>query len=263
MKRNLLFFLVLGAFLASGSHTSILMAQGAAGAGGQLAQTSVSPQQPQSQTNKPPIPVVVVDYLYLMQIHPVFFAEMNAWEQKVTQANEKIRQEVENLQKMRRELEVLTPGTPDFSQKAEAARQYEAGINLRAMKNNEEAQLEEINIAYKAYQEIKSMVERYAVGNNIYVVINHVDIARRLPAEATVETKSAELAQFPTTVVWRNPNLDITSAIEKWLNDTYEPKGYKSVNFDQLKEQRLANRSANGGAQSQTNVAVGPGQTGR
>jgi len=260
MKRNLLFLLALGAFLASGTLTSVLMAQGAPGAGVQPTQNAANPQP---QANKPIIAVVAVDYLYLMDIHPQLFAERNALNQQFKATGELFRKEYEKLQNMQREIDVITPGTQEYSVKMEAARKFKSDVDLRAIKDQEEFQIKGLNIEYQAYQEIKNMVERYAVANNILVVINHVDIARRLPEEKTVDIKELELTQM-STVVWVNPLYDITQAIENWLNDTYEKKGFQAVNYKQLIEQKFGSRSANGGTQQpQTNVAAGPGQVGR
>ena len=249
MKRNLLLLFALGTLLTLGTTTSNLMAQGGA-----------SPAQPAQQ--KPPIPVVVVDYMYLMDIHPQLFVEMNTLTQKLKLAQDKVQGDMQQLQLKQKELSALTPGTPDYTMKMDEFRKSESDIKLRAINEEEALQLTELHANYQAYQEIKLMVERYASANNILLVINHIDIARRLPAEKSLQTMSVELSQMPT-VVWRNPTYDITPAIEKWLNDTYAAKNIAPVNYEQLKEQRFGAKPGGIAQPPQTSVATGAGQPGR
>ena len=252
MKRILLFLLALGTFLALSALTTELMAQG----GVQPVQTSANPAPAnQAPANKPPIPVVVVDYIYLMDIHPQLYADMNVLNQQFKQTSELVRKDLETWQNMQRELEGITPGTTEYSTKMEAARKFKADVELRAIKDQEDFQMKELNITYRAFQEIKGMIDQYAKKNNILVVINHVDIVRRLPAEKTAETKNVELSQIPT-VIWVNPIYDITTAIENWLNEFYVPKGYEAVNYPQLIEQKFGARTRNTGTQTPTNVAL-------
>ena len=258
MKRTLLLLFVLGVFLTSGT-TSNLMAQAVQG-GTAPAQPAATATQPAANPQtRPQIPVVVVDYMYLMEIHPKLSVEMNGLEQKAKAMQQNFQNDALQLQNMQKELSSSPAGSPDYTKQMEAIRKFDADARLRAIKEEESLQLAEIQCNYQAYQEIKGKVEAYARTNNILVVINHVDIARRLPAEKSLQTMGLELSQMPT-IAWRNPNLDITPAIENWLNDDYAKQNIKPVNYDQLKEQRFR---SGGGTQLPTNVATGAGQPGR
>ena len=246
MKRNLLLLFALGTLLTLGITTSNLMAQGNAPA----------TNQPANPQTKPPIPVVVVDFMYLMEIHPQLHVERNNLDQKLKQAQTKVQGDLVQLQNKQKELSGIAIGTPGYSEKMDEIRKIDSDIKLRAINEEEALQLNDIRINYQAYQEIKNMIDAYARNNNILLVINHLDIARRLPVEKTPQTMDVELSQMQT-VICRNPAYDITPAIEKWLNDTYVPKGFAAVNYEQLKEQRFNQRPA-GGTQSPTNVAVAP-----
>ena len=250
MKRNLLLLFALGTLLTLGTITTNLMAQG-----------GNAPAQPAAnQQTKPQIPVVVVDFIYLMEIHPQLYVESNNLLQKNKQAEDKVQNELMQLQNRQKELLALTPGLPDYAAKVDELRKAEADIKLRAMNEGDSLQMSELRSNYQAYQEIKAMIDAYAKNNNILLVINYFDIARHLPAEQSPQTMNAELTQLPT-VVWRNPVYDITPAIEKWLNDTYGPKGFPAVKYETLKEQRFGTKP--GGATQPTNVATGTGQQGR
>ena len=262
MKRNLLFHLALGAFLASITVTSNLMAQG----GNVAAPPANAPANPPVNSQAAPtapkqqIPVVVVDYLYLMEVHPFLHVETNKLLQRKKTANDNVQKDMDQLQKLQRELQTLTSGSSQYSAKMEEIRIFQANAQLRAIKENEEIELAALQLQYNAFKEIKSMVEFFAKNNSISVVINNTDIARRLPAERSPQTMDAEMSQMQG-IVWFVPGLDITQHIEKMLNDNYKPKGYEAVNYEKLKEQMLGNRPAAGPPTPPTDIATRPGQT--
>ncbi len=245
MKRTLLCLLAMVALVASGTVTSNLLAQQ-----GAVAQPAANPQQQQAAA--PLIPVAVVDYMYLMDIHPKLYADMNALMQNQKAASEKLQADRTQLAAMQRELEAMTVGTPDYTKKMEDIRRADSEFKIRAAKMSEEIQMAGLHANYNAFLEIKNMVNVYAERYNIAVVINNMDVARRLPKERSPETMSAEMSQLETTVACHQSAYSITPAIEGWLNNTYKGK-YDVVNFDQLKEQRFAK------PQQQTSVATGPG----
>ena len=250
MKRTLLLLFAMGTLLTLGTTTSNLMAQGAGAA-----------QPAANQQQKPQIPVVVVDFMYLMEIHPQLYVETNNLNQKIKQVSEKFQNDTVQFQNKQKELQGLTPGTQSYAEKMDELRKSEAEIKLRAMNEEDSLQLIELRANYQAYQEIKAMIDAYAKNNNILLVVNHIDIARRLPKEQSPQTMSAELSQMPT-VVYRNTAFDITPAIEKWLNDTWGPKGIPAVDYETVKDQRFGTKP--GGAAPQTNVATaGAGGVGR
>jgi len=252
MKRTLLLLFVLGAFLASGTTATDLMAQ----------QGGAAPAQPAANPQpQPQIPAVVVDTMYLMQIHPKLYAEKNALLQSQKQARDALQLKAQEYQNMMRELQGLTPGTPEYSKKSNEVRQFEFDLNLQANDLSEKAQLNLIIINYNAYQEIKKYVDTFAKQSNIVLVFNHIDIARQLPVEQkpSPETMDTELS-VTQAVIWRNPSYDITGHIEKMIDQAYANNpNYPKVNFEQVKQQMLGQRSAAGGAQPPTGVAT-PGQ---
>ena len=256
MKRNLLFLLALGAFLASVTVTTNLMAQGGNVAAPMATAPANQPANPQAAvpaTQKPPIPMAVVDYLYLMEIHPQLYAEMNKLNLQKKAVEDKIKSNVDELQRLQKELQGLTTGSPQYSAKMEEIRNLQVRIQASAMTEQDKFDLAELHLLYNAFMEIKSMVQFFAVSNNISVVINNLDISRRLPAERSPQTMDAEMSQIQG-IVWVLPGLDITQHIEKMLNETHGPKGYATVDYKVIREQKYGARPANSPA-----VATGPG----
>ena len=265
MKRNLLFLLALGVFLASMTITSTLMAQ--VPQGGNAASPVTSPAgQPAAAPAanpqpRPQIPLAVIDYVYLMEIHPQLYAETNKLLQRKKLANEAIQKDMDQLQKLQRELNGPTSGSPQYTAKMDEIRIFQANAQLRAVKENEEIELLALQFQYNAFVEIKGLVQRFAQTNNISVVINNMDITKRLPAERSPQTMDAEMSQMQG-IVWIVPGLDITHYIEKMLNDTYIPKGYAAVDYNKIKEQMYGNKPGGGVAPPPTGVSQVPGQPG-
>ena len=262
MKRNLLFLLALGVLLASVAFTSILLAQAP---GGNVVAPPTNAPAANSQPNpqpRPQIPVAVVDYVYLLEIHPFLYAETNKLLQQKKQANDSMQKDMEQLQKLQRELQSIITGTPQYSAKMEEIRVFQAGAQLRAIKQTEEIDLAALQLQYNAFKEIRGMVQLFAQNNNISVIINNPDISRRLPVENSTQKSTQamdmEMSQMQG-VVWFLPGLDITSHIEKMLNDTYTPKGYDIVDYNKYKEQ-VYGKPSGGAAMQAPGVATGSGQ---
>ena len=257
MKRNLLFLLALGVFLASVAVTSHLMAQGgnvAAPMGtAPAAQPANAPAAPASQ--RPQIPVAVVDYLYLMEIHPQLYAEMNKLDLQKKAAEDKIKKDMDEVQKLQKELPGYTTGSPQYSAKMEEIRNLQVRIQANAMSEQDRINLAELQLLYDAFKDIKGMVQFFAQSYNISIVINNLDISRRLPAEKSPQTMDAEMSQI-NGIVWIVPSLDITQHIEKMLNDNFGPKGYPVVDYRIIKEQKYGSKPAN----TPTGIATAPGQ---
>ena len=260
MKRNLLFLLSLGVFLASVAVTSHLMAQGTNGtappanvpANPPVSSSAVQPAQ------RPPIPVAVVDYKYLMQIHPKLYAETNLLIQNQKAFKDQYDTEMKVLQSLNRELEGIAAGSADYTRKREELRRRTTDLEISAADFTELNQTQLLKSNYYAYQDIKKIIDGVVKEHNIIVVIDFIDIPRQLPAEQTLETMMLELTQTQTVVSY-NPNFDITRTVEQALNNLFAGK-YPAVNFAEVKKQMFNKTPAAGPASSPTNVATGSGQ---
>ena len=260
MKRNLLSLLALGVFLASVAVTSNLMAQGGNGATPPVTapanQPVNSPAAPVAQ--KPLIPMAVVDYLYLMEIHPQLYAETNKLNLQKKAVEEKLKRDMDEVQNLQKELQALTTGSPQYSAKMEEIRNLQLRIQATAMSEQDKFDLAELQLFYNAFKEIKGLVKSFAVSNNISIVINNTDIYRRLPAERSPQTMDAEISSQMQGIVWVVPGLDITQHIEQMLISTYKPNGYDVVNYETIKQQKYGGPKPGPG--SLTGVAQNPNQ---
>jgi len=254
MKRNLLFLLVLGAFLASVAVTSNLMSQG----GNVAAPPATGTPQATSPAPRPPIPVAVVDYKYLMQIHPKLFADTNTVIQAQKDFKVKYESQVKDLQGLNRELEGITAGSADYTRKREELRRRTTDLEISAADYSEKNQTFLIQANYSAYQDIKKLVDITVKENNIIVVMDFLDIPRQMPVEQTLESMMFELTQSQS-IVSCNPNYDITPIIEQKLNLQFAGK-YPAVNFSEFKQQMFGGRSPAGPVSLPTSVANGNNQ---
>jgi Outer membrane protein (OmpH-like). len=247
MKRILSSLLLTFALLASAGAISQLMAQ---------------PAQPVAVQQATQYPLVVVDYAYLMEIHPKLSAEVAALEANFKQKGQAFQQDIAKLQEMEKEVVGLQPGTLDYTQKVDQFRRRQSDLGLQIKTIEEQMQLERIRVTYDAYAEIKLMIEELAKRNNINVVINYLDVIKRLPEQQTVQTKQLELFDEPV-ILWRNPAFDITSTVESMLVSKYTGNGkpYAAVNYNEVKARMLNSlQTGSNAAQGGTSVAAPGGQ---
>ena len=266
MKRILLCLFATGAFFVSGMVTSTLMAQG-----GQLLQGGAG--QPVAATAQPAAPqqtiaVAVVDYEYLITIHPKRYAVEQDVQKRMEQESGKVKTEQQRMLDIQKKLQTVPPGTTDYTQLTMDIRRIEADLQINREKILNEVNMQQVYTMHGAYTDIKACVERYATHNNILVVLNSPDIARRLPQEPSQSLIAAAMhAEFNPTAIWVNPNLDITMGIENMLNDMYAST-YPKVNFEDIKKQVYRSPQMSGNtapANVPTNVATTTpgGQTAR
>jgi len=215
-----------------------------------------------AQANAPQIPVAVVDYDYLMIIHPKLAAEKAAQNQNNQQLEAKFMAEYQDLQARGKAITTVNPGTKEYSDRMDKQRRDEADWQLRMQSAKEAVILQRLELEYAAFYEIKVLVDNIAKRNNIIIVLNYINIARRLPDEVTpsAQTKDVEMGnQLQMPIAWVHPNVDLTVVVEKTLNDTWGPKGYAAVNFKALKDQLSGNAKPAGTVPTTgTNVATAP-----
>lgn len=251
MKRILLCLLATGAFFAFGMVTSKLMAQG----GQPVAQSGATAQQPVST---PPIALAVVDYEYLVAVHPKRYAFSLDIQKRIKAEEEKAMTVRQNMVDIQKKLQLLPPGDRDYTKLTADLRRMDSELKIAQEGVANQIQMEQIYALYGAYVDIKACVERYARTYNILVVINSPDITRRLPQDPSQNLTAALLqAEFSPTAVWTHPNLDITLGVENLLVEMHTAAGYKKVNFEDIKKQMYPT-SPGAGAATGTNVATGP-----
>ena len=263
MKRILLCLFATGVFFTSGMVASTLMAQPVQVPQGNAVQpAAVQPSAAPQQT----IAVAVVDYEYLVMIHPKRYAASQTIQNRVEQESANAKTEQQKALDIQRKLQQITPGTQEHTQLTTDMRRIEAEFQINQEKFGNEIQVEQVYAIYGAYTDIKACVERYARHNNILVVINSPDLGRRLPQEQSQALMTAVMhAEFNPTAIWTHPQLDITLNIENMLNDMYAGK-HPKVNFEDIKKLAFRTPQASGGATPApantppTNVAMPGGQ---
>ena len=259
MKRILLCLLTTGAFFVSGMVASTLMAQPVQAPQGGATQPATTATQPAAAPQQ--FPVAVVDYEYLVAIHPKRYAVSQKIQKRMEQESTNAKAEQQKAVEIQRKLQLTTPGTPEHTQLATDIRRIEAELQINQEKVVNEIQMEQVYALYDAYKDIKACVERYSLHYGYLIVINNPDISRRLPQEPSQALMAAVMhAEFNPTAVWTSPNSDITAGIETMLNTMYA-NTYPKVNFEDIKKQMYGNPQAPGGATPApaTNVAT-PGQ---
>lgn len=246
MKRILLCLLATGAFFAFGMAASTLMAQGA---------------QPATQpgANKPAIPVAVVDYEYLVLVHPQLYDVKNKLQNRIKLEEQKFVQEGQKFNDMRKKQQQAPVGSQEYTQLTTELRRMESEIQIDRENILNKLQMDQIYAMYGAYKDIKECVEAYATYHNILVVINNLDISKRLPQEQSLMATAMQ-AEFTPTVMWTHPGYDITMHIEGMINQKYA--NLPKVDFEEIKKQMFGGQRGNENAvpvNNSTNVAT-PGQ---
>ena len=258
MKRTLLSLLLAAAFLAIGGASTQLMAQGAANPQPAARQ----PQQPAPQQQAAPIPIVVVDYTYLLNIHPVLYANRNNIQERLKQAEQRDATDKAQMLEMQKKLQLATAGTSEYTQIMADMRRLESENKIKNDEILNNLRLEDVKSSYSAYIDIQTMVRAVAEKSNIILVLNNVDVTRLLPDESvpSLPTMSA-LANYEPLVMWHHPNFDITSVIEGMLVEKYTGPGkpYAAVNYNEVKKQMFNQQMPGGAPAPQGTTVASPG----
>jgi len=243
MKRTLSSLLLALALLAAGVAASQLMAQTGA-------VPVIATAQPAQQ--RAAIPVAVVDFALLMEIHPQLHAHMAQLEEYAKKKDIEIQQEYIKLQADEKALVGIQPGTVEFTNKQNELRLALSEWQIKRDTIGQDVQRREILMTYSAYTDIKAMVEVFASGNNISVVINHLDIAKRLPdlkpgEEPSLQVKNSHLSRIPL-VVYHSQGFDITPYVEDMLVKKYvDTRLFPRVDYAELKKKAFGMQPGGGG----------------
>ncbi|GIW87357.1 MAG: hypothetical protein KatS3mg108_1681 [Isosphaeraceae bacterium] len=124
-------------------------------------------------------------------------------------------------QQVAKEMESLTPGSPDFKSHDARLTEYRARLNASREQAQNEFAMKEAEALATIYREVQAMVEAVAKHNHMTYVI-------RISNEPiTGSDPNSALAAMSRSVVYADPTTDITQIVIRLLNRQYQAAGGK------------------------------------
>ncbi|MFV2067047.1 MAG: OmpH family outer membrane protein [Pirellulales bacterium] len=115
--------------------------------------------------------VAVVDISYIFKNHQRFKGKMDAMKKDVQAAENRLRQERQEIAKLQEKLETFKPGTPDYKQLDEQVAKQKADFNLKATQQRKGFLEREAKIYFETNLEVSDVVKYYAQRHNIGLVV--------------------------------------------------------------------------------------------
>jgi len=115
--------------------------------------------------------LAVVDISYIFKNHGPFKAKMDAMKKDVQAAENRLRQERQEIGKLQEKLETFKPGTPDYKELDEQVAKRKADFNLKATQQRKGFLEREAKIYFETNLEVSDAVKYYAQRHNIGLVV--------------------------------------------------------------------------------------------
>jgi Skp family chaperone for outer membrane proteins len=157
--------------------------------------------------------IAVVDVSIVFKQHARFLARTEAFKKQVEVAEAGLKKEYEAINLLQEQLKGLNPGSPDFKGMQQRLVMTKAEWQLKGQTRREELMKEEGRIYFDTYRELDDAVKRFAVQNNIALVLRYASDPVDDPADRGEIVKGIN-----KSVVYVDPRLDITEHILQDLN---------------------------------------------
>lgn len=183
---------------------------------------SVPAQQAQQQAAAAPLPyqVAVVDLAQLVKKHPLFESKMSGLQSKLVMIDADFRKRQDAIRAEAKKLEdmasgQLKPGSGPYNELADQLTAKMTTLDIEAKKTQRSIALENSQIMYDTFMDIRAEIEAFAAKYPIAVVI---DYRQMEVSAADPQTVAEEMEQ---KMVWHNKRLDITESILAQLKAKY------------------------------------------
>jgi outer membrane protein len=201
-----------------------LVALGAAAIGGRSIgqDTAVRKASNEGAATQPRLPSAVIG---VIDMDAVFkgYTKVAFLRQQIEAESTARRAELNKLQaeaqKIAKEMDQLTPGTPDFKTHDSKLTELGAKFNAEKEQAQRDLSMREAEALATIYKEIQAMVESVAKANkmNFVLQISNEPVSGADPRSA--------MAAMARSVVWSDGGSDITDMVTKLLNRQYDAAG--------------------------------------
>jgi Skp family chaperone for outer membrane proteins len=155
--------------------------------------------------------IVVIDINYIYENHERFKADMEAFKNQVQGADNKLKGDYTEIQKMGEQLKGYNAGSPDYKRIEEEATKLTVQFNVKKASQAKELMEREAALYYGLYREIQQELQYFAKQNNIRLILRF----NREPVDQN--DRKSVLNEINKAVVLHD-RLDITEVILAELN---------------------------------------------
>jgi Skp family chaperone for outer membrane proteins len=157
--------------------------------------------------------IAVVDVSIIFKEHQRFLQMTDKFKKDVAGAEAKLKQEYNEIQELKKQLEGLQPGSPDYKQMEIRVAKAGTDWQLKGQMQKKELMEAEGRIYFQVYRELDDAVKRFAQKHNISLVLRYASDPVDDP------TDRGEIVRgINKSVVFVDPRLDITTHILADLN---------------------------------------------
>ena len=157
--------------------------------------------------------IAVVDVSVVFKQHARFLARTEAFKKQVESAEAVLKKEYEAINAIQEQAKRFTPGSQEFKEAQQRLVMSKAEWQLKGQTRREELMKEEGRIYFDTYQELDDAVKRFAIHNNIALVLRYASDPVDDPGDRNEIVKGIN-----KSVVYVHPDLDITKWILQDLN---------------------------------------------
>ena len=154
--------------------------------------------------------LAVVDMMRLIESHPDTQTLDVKLKQATLRAKKSMEEERKRLDKLRKEIELLSRGSPERVAKEKMFQQRMTNADFAYKWEIKVARDKYVSALEETYQNLRAVVARYARMNNIKLVLQHVDPSRPInasePQDFFLKLRLRQVVHFDKTV-------DITDAV--------------------------------------------------
>lgn len=167
-----------------------------------------------------PYQIAVVDLAQLVKQHPLFESKMQALQAKLVAIDADFRKRQEAIKAEAKKLDDMAtasvkPGTRAYDELADQVTAKMTALDVEAKKTQRNIALENSQIMYDTFVDIRAEIEAFAAKFPIAAVVDY----RKMEVTATDPQTVAE--EMEQKFVWHNKRLDITDNILAQLRAKY------------------------------------------
>ena len=115
--------------------------------------------------------IVVIDINYIYEHHERFKADMEAFKGQVQAADNKLKADYNEIQKMGEQLKDFSVGSPDYKRLEEEATKLTVQFNVKKASQAKELMEKEGAMYFGLYREIQQELQYFAKQNNIRLIL--------------------------------------------------------------------------------------------
>ncbi len=162
--------------------------------------------------------IAVVDVSVVFKKHQRFLAATEKFKKDVQLAEDKLKEEYNQIKLLQEKLKAFTPGSPEYKNMEQQVAKAMADWQLKGQMQKKDLMEAEGRIYFQVYRELDDAVKQFARQHNISLVLRYASDAIDDPTD-----RNEIVRGINKSVVYVDPALDITDIILSNLNRSGPP----------------------------------------